>query len=69
MDVSRIHPFGLMISLHFEAIDTAMIMLLVLDGYVWGVICEGCRRRYHGDKPLLAWNEYEEAMIRIGEPP
>ncbi|MEM2212544.1 MAG: hypothetical protein QXK12_03885 [Candidatus Nezhaarchaeales archaeon] len=45
-----------------------MIMLLMLDGYVWGVICEGCRRRYHGDKPLLAWNEYKETMVRIGEP-
>ncbi|MEM2211884.1 MAG: hypothetical protein QXG61_00715 [Candidatus Nezhaarchaeales archaeon] len=50
-------------------IDTSMIMLLVLDGYVWGIICEECRRKYHHDKQLLLWSEYEEAMIRIGEEP
>ena len=50
-------------------IDTSMIMLLVLDGYVWGIICEECRRKYHRGKPLLMWSEYEEAMIRIGEEP
>ncbi|MEM1538472.1 MAG: hypothetical protein QXK12_07185 [Candidatus Nezhaarchaeales archaeon] len=43
-----------------DPIFTPMIMLLVLDGYVWGIICEGCRRKYHYDKPLLLWNEYEE---------
>ena len=47
----------------------AMVMLLVLDGYVWGIICEECRRKYHHDKTLLMWSEYEEAMIRIGELP
>ena len=52
-----------------DLIDTSMVMLLVLDGYVWGIICEQCRRKYHRDKPLLMWSEYEEAMIRIGEIP
>ncbi|MEM2211959.1 MAG: hypothetical protein QXP83_00110 [Candidatus Nezhaarchaeales archaeon] len=49
--------------------DTPMVMLLVLDGYVWGIVCEGCRHKYHYDKPLLTWSEYEEKMVRIGELP
>ncbi len=50
-------------------IFTPMIMLLVLDGYLWGIICEECRRKYHYDKQLLLWSEYEEKMVRIGEGP
>jgi len=46
-----------------------MIMLLVLDGYLWSIICEECRRKYHHDKQLLLWSEYEEKMVRIGELP
>jgi len=52
-----------------DPIDPPMMMLLVLDGYVWGIICEECRRKYHHDKQLLLWNEYEENMLRIGEIP
>lgn len=35
-----------------DEIQTEQVNLLVIDGGVWGAICEGCRVEYHSELPI-----------------
>ena len=35
-----------------DQIQTEQVNLLVVDGGVWGAICEGCRLEYHSKLPI-----------------
>ena len=35
-----------------DEIQTEQVNLLVVDGVVWGAICEACRLKYHSNLPI-----------------
>ena len=50
--------------MYYATVFSDYVMLLVLGSYVWGVVCEECRHKYHHDKPVY-WNEIEPVYREI----
>ena len=50
-----------------DEIKTDTVNLLVIDGGVWGTVCEGCRLRYHKGLPIkeaVKLNQVQKTLIQ-----